>query len=214
MISISVDRRFQLAGRVAGKRSVAVFVGTQLEIPVVVVVGSPDLNNPMMLQGARYIVGPDYYTRVALHTWKGPLVDCHRVHRSRAIIPPVKGGNPTVSLAAVLDAQEPSRTTATVPRNRPRQAALSSCRHSRVSHRESPPERPRRVVVVTSASINGTLDVTRRSNFPGKPLSQPRGTFALRLTDTRSAVDVDCGRFVFNGIEQCRFTFDFPLTIL
>lgn len=86
--------------------------------------------------------------------------------------PPVEGGNPTVSLAAVRDAQEPSRTTVTVPRNRPRQAALSSCRHSRVSHRESPPERPRRVVVVTSASINGTLDVTRPPNFPDKPASR------------------------------------------
>lgn len=102
--------------------------------------------------------------------------------------PPVEGGNPTVSLAAVRDAQEPSRTTATVSRNRPRQAALSSCRHSRVSHRES--QRPRRVVVVTSASINGTLDVTRPSNFPDKPvLAVSRYVLTTRaqlLTSARS----------------------------
>lgn len=196
MISISADRRSQLAGRVAGKRSGAVFVGTQLEIPVLIVVGSPDLDNPMMLQR-----GPIHCRARQLHA-------CHVAHVERASRrllesrPRFSNDNSSCHhlpsrvvirsfLWQQLDAQEPSRTTATVPRNRPRQAALSSCRHSRVSHRESPPERPRRVVVVTSAPINGTLDVTRRPNFPDKPLSQPRGTFALRLTDTRSAVDVD-----------------------
>lgn len=70
----------------------------------------------------------------------------------------------------------------TVPRNRPRQGALSSTATLPFRNRESSSlsrlasTSPR--AAVTSASINGTLDVTRRPNFPGSSRWSSR---AIRL---------------------------------
>lgn len=137
-----------------------------------------------MLQRARYIVGPDYYT---LHATRV----CHVAHAERAsrlstgiTSTVLANDNSTchhlpsrVVIRPFLSQQLEThrslhgrrRLFRGTAHDKPRYRAAATAAFRIV---KAPPERPRRVVVVTSASINGTLDVTRRPNFPDKPASR------------------------------------------
>lgn len=95
--------------------------------------------------------------------------------------------NSTVS----RDAQGPSRTTGLFRGTAHDKVRYRAPPTSRFSAVKAPPDLASCCAVVTSASINGTLDVTRRPNFPGS-----RGAFALRVLPTcarPSAVDLGRG---------------------
>lgn len=113
--------------------------------------------------GARYIIEPDYYTYARIEDrahWRNRIrtVTNGPGDNGAISLPPPSASTTPRSPTTVSCGTRTRTDDGTVPRNRPRQGAFQ--------HRERRPRQTSPRVVVTSASINGTLDVTRRPNFP------------------------------------------------
>jgi len=142
---ISADRRSQLADRVAGKRSRAVFAGAQLGIPVVVAAVV------RLMRVIRWCQDPDTLssrtttrTRGAAHRGSGSeLVDGiaygDERPRDNGAIPSPPADDRNTNTISRGRRTRTFTDDGTVPRNRLRQGALSSTVDVAFQHRESQP---------------------------------------------------------------------------